>query len=134
MFGGACGGRKNRAIHFGHPMRIFESDPEIRAEFEKLQEKFLENAVRDVSEVFRILDEAGGSCPTGESGSILRRISHGLRGAGGSYGFDDVTSSAGQLEEAYLAEAPGPTLREAASMLDAAVQNAKRFVSARARV
>jgi hypothetical protein len=113
---------------------MFENDPEIRAEFEKLQEKFLENAARDVSEVFRILDEAGGSCPTGESGSTLRRISHGLRGAGGSYGFDDVTSSAGELEEAYLAEAPATALRAAASMLDTAVQNAKRFVSGRARV
>jgi hypothetical protein len=114
-------------------MRMFENDPAIRAEFEKLQEKFLENAARDVSEVFRILDESGDSCPTGESGSILRRISHGLRGAGGSYGFADVTSSAGELEEAYLAEASGGTLREAALTLQAAVQNARRTVAERVR-
>ena len=114
-------------------MRMYENDPKIRAEFERLQEKFLENAARDVSEVFRILDEAGERCPTGEPGSMLRRISHGLRGAGGSYGFDDVTSSAGELEEAYLAEASGATLREAATMLRSAVQHAKRLVAERAR-
>jgi hypothetical protein len=115
-------------------MRMFERAPEIRAEFERLQEKFLENASRDVGEVFLILDAAGDACPTGESGYALRRISHGLRGAGGSYGFDDVTSSAGELEEAYLAEASTGTLRTVALLLQAAVEGASKWVSERERV
>ena len=105
-------------------IRGFDLDPEMRAEFEKLQHKFLENASRDVIEVLRILDESGEARPSGEAGKRLRRISHGLRGAGGSYGFTEVTSTAGVLEEAYLAESPADVLRRAAMLLKHAVENA----------
>lgn len=107
-------------------MRAYESDPELRAEFARLQRAFLESASRDVGEVLRIIDGAGADAPTGETGMRLRTIAHGLRGAGGSYGFDAVTSTAGELEEAYLAKQPSVALREAAELLAKAVEAARR--------
>jgi hypothetical protein len=111
-------------------MRAYESDPELREEFARLQRAFLDSASRDVGEVLRIIDGAGATTPAGETGMRLRTIAHGLRGAGGSYGFDAVTSTAGELEEAYLANQPPDALREAAVLLADAVAAARRKMEA----
>jgi hypothetical protein len=113
-------------------MRAYESDPELRAEFARLQRAFLESATRDVGEVLRIIDSSGGDTPAGETGMRLRTIAHGLRGAGGSYGFDAVTSTAGELEEAYLANQPAAALREAAVLLAQAIAAARRKIDTQA--
>jgi HPt (histidine-containing phosphotransfer) domain-containing protein len=107
-------------------MRAYESDPELRAEFARLQRAFLDSASRDIGEVLRIIDSAGADAPAGETGMRLRTIAHGLRGAGGSYGFDAVTSTAGELEEAFLANQPPSALREAAVLLSQAIEAAVR--------
>jgi len=109
-------------------MRAYESDPELRAEFARLQRAFLDSATRDVGEVLRIIDGAGSDTPAGETGTRLRTIAHGLRGAGGSYGFDAVTLTAGELEEAYLAQQSPAALREAAILLAQAVESARRMM------
>jgi HPt (histidine-containing phosphotransfer) domain-containing protein len=111
-------------------MRAYEKDPELRAEFARLQRGFLDSALAGVDEVLTIIDEAGDATPAGEAGKRLRTIAHGLRGAGGSYGFDAVTSSAGELEEAFLAGKPAKALRDAAIELGAAVRAARRVVDA----
>jgi len=113
-------------------MRAYEKDPELRAEFARLQRGFLDSAASGVDEVLKIIDDAGEATPVGEAGKRLRTIAHGLRGAGGSYGFDAVTSSAGELEEAYLAGKPAPELRGVAVGLEAAVRAARKAVAARA--
>ena len=113
-------------------MRAYEKDPELRAEFARLQRGFLESAANGVDEVLKIIDEAGGATPAGEAGKRLRTIAHGLRGAGGSYGFDAVTSTAGELEEAFLAGKPATQLRDAAIGLGAAVSAARNAVANRA--
>ena len=113
-------------------MRAYEKDPELRAEFARLQRGFLESALSGVDEVLKIIDEAGDAAPGGEAGKRLRTIAHGLRGAGGSYGFDQVTSTAGVLEEAFLAGKRAPELRDAAIVLGAAVVAARNAVAARA--
>ena len=112
-------------------MRAYEKDPELRAEFVRLQRGFLDSAASGVDEVFKIIDDAGDATPAGEPGKRLRTIAHGLRGAGGSYGFDAVTSTAGELEEAYLAGKPAPQLRDAAIVLAAAVTAARNAVAGR---
>jgi len=109
-------------------MRAYESDPELRTEFARLQRAFLESASRDVGEVLRIIDSSGSEAPGGEPGTRLRTIAHGLRGAGGSYGFDAVTSTAGELEEAFLAKRPASALREAAVLLARAIEAARKSV------
>jgi HPt (histidine-containing phosphotransfer) domain-containing protein len=73
-----------------------------------------------------ILDGIGADTPAGDAGTRLRTIAHGLRGAGGSYGFDAVTSTAAELEEAYLAQQPPAVLREAAVLLARAIESASR--------
>ncbi len=95
----------------------FEKDPHLRAEFFKLQLQFLANANNDVTEIVELIDGSASCDPSSEAGKRLRRLSHGLRGAGGSYGFDDVTSTAAQLEEACLATASLAELRKAALAL-----------------
>jgi hypothetical protein len=112
-------------------MRAYESDPHLRAEFARLQRAFLENASRDVAEVLAIIDDCGPGTPRGEAGMRLRTIAHGLRGAGGSYGFDAVTSTAGMLEEAFLAKAPADSLRDAAILLAEAIGAARSFMAER---
>lgn len=109
-------------------MRAYEKDPELRAEFARLQRGFLESALSGVDEVLKIIDEAGESAPVGEPGKRLRTIAHGLRGAGGSYGFDAVTITAGELEEAFLAGKTAPALRHVAIGLGAAVRAARKAV------
>ncbi len=109
-------------------MRAYEKDPELRAEFARLQRGFLESAVSGVDEVLRIIDEAGDAAPAGDAGKRLRTIAHGLRGAGGSYGFDAVTNTAGVLEDAFLAGKRAPELRVAAVGLGAAVRAARKAV------
>jgi hypothetical protein len=111
-------------------MRAYEKDPELRAEFARLQRGFLESAISGVDEVLQIIDAAGEAAPAGEAGKRLRTIAHGLRGAGGSYGFDAVTSTAGELEEAFLAGKPAPALRDVAIGLGAAVRAARSSVEA----
>lgn len=106
-------------------MRGYERDPQLRAEFARLQRAFLENASRDVGEVFVIIDTHGPEAPAGEAGLRLRTIAHGLRGAGGSYGFDAVTATAGVLEEAFLANEPASSLRDAAASLAKAIEAAR---------
>lgn len=114
-------------------MRAYESDPQLRAEFARLQRAFLENASRDVGEVLSIIDGCGPGTPAGESGLRLRTIAHGLRGAGGSYGFDAVTTTAGTLEEAYLANEPAASLRDAAISLAKAIDAARSGLGEAAR-
>jgi HPt (histidine-containing phosphotransfer) domain-containing protein len=116
----------------GTIMRAYESDPELRAEFARLQRAFLESAKRDVGEVLRIIDEAGPDTLAADTGQRLRTIAHGLRGAGGSYGFDAVTSTAGELEEAYLANQPPAALREAAVLLAQAIDMGRRKIAIQA--
>jgi HPt (histidine-containing phosphotransfer) domain-containing protein len=111
-------------------MRAYEKDPELRAEFARLQRGFLESALSGVDEVLKIIDEAGEAAPAGEAGKRLRTIAHGLRGAGGSYGFDAVTSTAGELEEAFLAGKAAPALRHVAIGLGAAVRAARSAIEA----
>jgi HPt (histidine-containing phosphotransfer) domain-containing protein len=109
-------------------MRAYESDPELKAEFARLQRAFLESATREVGELLRIIDGAGPDTLAGEAGMRLRTIAHGLRGAGGAYGFDAVTSTAGELEEAYLANQPLSELRGAAALLAQAIEAARRKI------
>lgn len=111
-------------------MRAYENDPELRAEFARLQRAFLESASRDVGEVLRIIDSSGSEVLGGEPGMRLRTIAHGLRGAGGSYGFDAVTSIAGELEEAFLAKRSASALREAAVLLAGAIEAARKSMEA----
>jgi len=111
-------------------MRAYESDPDLRAEFARLQRTFLESASRDVGEVLRIIEGSGSEPPGGDPGVRLRTIAHGLRGAGGSYGFDAVTSTAGELEEAFLASRPASALREAAVLLAHAIEAARKSLEA----
>lgn len=106
-------------------MARFERDPYLREEFFKLQLQFLTNAARDVAEILELIDGSGACLPTTEAGKRLRQLSHGLRGAGGSYGFDDVTTTAGHLEEACLATSSPPELKDAALALEDALGAAR---------
>jgi two-component system OmpR family response regulator len=61
--------------------------------------------------------EDGSAVPSSLAG--IRSLAHGLAGAGGIFGFDDISEAAADLEEAVMLEGNGPgTVKEIRSALD----------------
>ena len=94
---------------------------ELGDEFAELQKEFLDTTRDRVAALVRLLEEAAGQTPAGEHGEEFRRIAHSVRGSGGSYGFDTVSSVAGELEKAYLAGVTVGRLAELVEGLEAAL-------------
>lgn len=67
----------------------------IDASFEPLIPKFLSNRRKEVT----VMQEA----LTAQDFEMLRRISHGIKGAGGSYGFDRISEMTAAIEQAAKA-------------------------------
>ena len=63
-------------------------DPDL----EDLIPTFLENRYRDVEEINRLLEQ--------ESLEEIKRLGHGMKGAGGGYGFEEITEIGREMEEA----------------------------------
>lgn len=93
-----------------------------------LRRRFVEEAERDVREIARILAQAAGAPPTGETGKRLRKLAHDLHGSGGGYGFPDVSARARELETAFLKGLGGAPLAAAAAALERAVREAVEAV------
>ena len=64
----------------------------VDASFEPLIPKFLANRKREVTVMLDAL--------AGQDFETVRKVSHGAKGAGGSYGFDRVTEIAAIIEQA----------------------------------
>ena len=61
--------------------------------------------------------ENGAAVPASLAG--IRNIAHGLAGAGGIFGFDEISDAAATLEEAVILEGDGSgTVEEVGSALD----------------
>jgi HPt (histidine-containing phosphotransfer) domain-containing protein len=99
---------------------------ELGDEFAELQKEFLDTTEARVKELVRLLGEAAGDVPAGNNGDEFRRIAHSVRGSGGSYGFDAISSVAGDLEKAYLGGEAAPTLAELVSGLETVVADSIR--------
>jgi HPt (histidine-containing phosphotransfer) domain-containing protein len=67
----------------------------IDASFEPLIPKFLSNRKKEVTAMQEAL--------TAQNFETVRRISHGMKGAGGSYGFDRISEMATAIEQAAKA-------------------------------
>jgi HPt (histidine-containing phosphotransfer) domain-containing protein len=52
----------------------------------------------------------------------LQRLAHQLKGAGGGYGFNQITDSAGLLEQALKSGAPEPVLKDRTAELCAVLR------------
>lgn len=81
---------------------------EVDSEVESIVPEFLENRKKDCLLIARLLEE-------GSFGEI-RTLGHRMKGAGGSYGFDDISEIGELIEEASLA-ADKESVRRAVSRL-----------------
>ena len=78
---------------------------------ENLRAGFLQRAKKDAAALaaLRIALETGN----GEADTLasIRQIAHGLAGAGGIFGFADISDAAALLEDVVISEMDGPTTR-----------------------
>jgi HPt (histidine-containing phosphotransfer) domain-containing protein len=91
--------------------------------FQKLQQKFVE---RCKNELAVLIDIAGKATLDLESRSHLARLAHSLAGAGGTFGFAEISTAASDLEEVLTADGPADEtqVRPALQALIAAVNRA----------
>jgi two-component system OmpR family response regulator len=92
---------------------------------EDLRAGFLQRVKRDAAalSVDRLLLEGGNRLP----GTLdrIKRLAHGLSGAGGIYGFTEISDAAAELEDAVIAELADPGPGEATDLaLDGLIASA----------
>lgn len=81
------------------PIRsVYEDDPDMR----EIVQEFVEDLKERTREIEQALAARGYD--------QLRTLAHQLKGAGGGYGFDAITESAGQLEHALKEAADDATI------------------------
>lgn len=73
----------------------------VEADFEPLLPKFMTNRKKEVVTMREALAQ--------QDFETVRKVAHGMKGAGGSYGFDRVTAMAAVIEQAAKTET-SPTI------------------------
>jgi len=76
----------------------------VESDFEALLPKFMANRKKEVM----TMREALGR----QDFEAVRKLAHGMKGAGGSYGFDRVTAMAATIEQAAKAGSAAPISTE----------------------
>lgn len=76
----------------------------VDASFEPLVPKFMTNRKKEVV----VMQEA----LTAKDFDTVRKVAHGMKGAGGSYGFDRITEIAATIEQAAKAGNTSPIARD----------------------
>jgi HPt (histidine-containing phosphotransfer) domain-containing protein len=76
----------------------------VDASFEPLVPKFMTNRKKEVV----VMQEA----LTAQDLDTVRKVAHGMKGAGGSYGFDRITEIAANIEQAAKAGNASPIARD----------------------
>lgn len=72
----------------------------VEADFEPLLPKFMTNRKKEVVTMREALAQ--------HDFETVRKIAHGMKGAGGSYGFDQVTAMAATIEQAAKTSTSAP--------------------------
>lgn len=88
-------------------------------ELRELKKEFLEEAEAKIVEIKSRLN-GGGSRPSQESIQRVGDLAHQLKGAGGSYGYAEISSQAAKLEDAIESLSEGKD--EAGSSLEQLVE------------
>ncbi len=78
----------------------------VEADFEDLLPKFMTNRKKEVVTMREALAR--------QDFETVRKIAHGMKGAGGSYGFDRVTAMAATIEQAAKTGSAAPITTELA--------------------
>jgi len=90
----------------------------------KLQQEFLESALRDAREILALIEREGGALAE-EDALRLRKLAHDLKGTGAVFGFASLSQTAARLEGLCSSREPGAVLRRCVDDLFAAVDEAK---------
>jgi len=96
--------------------------------FLELQRRFVLEA-RDSVRDLRRMAEAAAELPVGPDAARFRKLAHDLRGAGGAFGFPDVSARAAAVEDGFASGKCGKQdLLASIDLLDRAIEDAaKRF-------
>lgn len=76
----------------------------VESDFEALLPKFMANRKKEVMTMREALEQ--------QDFEAVRKLAHGMKGAGGSYGFDRVTAMAATIEQAAKAGSAAPIATE----------------------
>lgn len=96
-------------------------------ELTELKREFLEEAEAKILEIRSHID--GGGTPSRESVKRMSDLAHQLKGAGGSYGYAEISSHAARLEDAI--ESIGEDGGNAGSSLDPLVDALRTEITER---
>ena len=80
----------------------------VESDFEPLLPKFMANRKKEIVTMREALAQ--------QDFETVRKIAHGMKGAGGSYGFDRVTAMAAMIEQAAKAGSAPPIQTELARL------------------
>src|SRR5437868_10434168 len=81
--------------------------------FQKLQQKFID---RCKNEIEVLTDIAGKSALDPEGRSRLAGLAHSLAGAGGTFGFAEISTAAGGLEDLLRSDIPADEMQVRAAL------------------
>lgn len=73
-------------------------------EFEELRQEFLSEAADKLAEIRRLCE--GGVPEPGDDRAKLMNLTHQLKGAGGSYGYNEISRDAASMELELEGDAP----------------------------
>ena len=90
----------------------------------RLQQEFLESALRDAREILALIDREGGGLAEADA-VRLRKLAHDLKGTGAVFGFASLSDTAARLEGLSRSCEPGAALKRCVDDLFAAVDEAK---------
>jgi HPt (histidine-containing phosphotransfer) domain-containing protein len=81
--------------------------PKIAAPLDELRAGFLQRVKRDIAVLTEHRDALNDGTATPRALAVIRHIAHRLSGAGGIYGFFELSSAAAAVEDATLADSSG---------------------------
>jgi HPt (histidine-containing phosphotransfer) domain-containing protein len=90
----------------------------------KLQQEFLESALKDAREILALIDREGGALAEADA-LRLRKLAHDLKGTGAVFGFSTLSETAARLEGLCSSREPAVALKRCVDDLFAAVGEAK---------
>jgi HPt (histidine-containing phosphotransfer) domain-containing protein len=100
---------------------VSESFEERLAE---LRTRFRERAVVDTATIEGAAEELSAGAATPDLATELRQIAHRLAGAGGTFGYLEISERASELEALLIAEQDGPEVVESCRALVSEIRKA----------
>jgi len=107
--------------------------PQIAAPLDGLRTAFLQRVRRDITALAEHRARLAGGMASAQAMDDIKQIAHGLAGAGGIYGFAELSNAAATVEEVTLAGAAGNRSSNVLAALDDLIDSAPWEASSQGR-